>query len=62
MARTPKEMTQDIASAFGKDVPELILLEPYLEAMIKKHREEAVQEYIDSQKNKQSEEYKPSHS
>jgi len=53
MARTAKEMTQDIASAFGKkDAAEVILLEPYLEAMIKKHRAEAVQEYIDSQKNK----------
>jgi hypothetical protein len=36
-------------------------LETYLEVIIKRHRAEAVQEYIDSQNEKKDVEYKPSH-
>ena len=52
-AKSPQEMTSDIRKALNKkDAPEAILLETYLEVIIKRHRLEAVQEYIDSQDNK----------
>lgn len=52
-AKSPQEMTSDILKALNKkDAPEAILLETYLEVIIKRHRLEAVQEYIDSQDNK----------
>lgn len=61
-AKSPQEMTSDILKSLNKkDAPEAILLETYLEVIIKRHRAEAVQEYIDSQSKKQDIEYKPSH-
>jgi len=61
-AKSPQEMTSDILKSVNKkDAPEAILVETYLEVMIKRHRAEAVQEYIDSQSKKQDIEYKPSH-
>ena len=50
MAKSPKEMADDILSSVGKkDAPEKILVEAYLEAMIKQHRAEAVKEHIDNE-------------
>jgi hypothetical protein len=61
-AKSPQEMTSDILKALNKkDAPEAILLETYLETIIKRHRSEAVQEYIDAQNEKPTVEYKPSH-
>jgi uncharacterized Fe-S cluster-containing MiaB family protein len=61
-AKSPQEMTSDILKSVNKkDAPEAILVETYLEVMIKRHRLEAVQEYIDGQNEKQDIEYKPSH-
>jgi hypothetical protein len=61
-AKSPQEMTSDILKSLNKkDAPEAILLETYLEVIIKRHRAEAVQEYIDSQNEKKDVEYKPSH-
>jgi hypothetical protein len=61
-AKSPQEMTSDILKSLNKkDAPEAILLEAYLEVIIKRHRSEAVQEYIDSQNEKKDVEYKPSH-
>jgi uncharacterized Fe-S cluster-containing MiaB family protein len=52
-AKSPQEMTSDILKALNKkDAPEAILLETYLEVIIKRHRLEAVQEYIDGQDKK----------
>ena len=52
-AKSPQEMTSDILKALNKkDAPEAILIETYLEVIIKRHRLEAVQEYIDGQDNK----------
>jgi hypothetical protein len=61
--RTPEEMTDDILSSMRmKDAPERVLIEAYLDVMIKKHRKEAVAEYIAEQnKPKDNIEYKPSH-
>lgn len=51
MPKTPKEMTNDILSALRmKDAPEAILVEAYLEAMIKQHRKEAVKEYQEDER------------
>lgn len=61
-AKSPQEMTSDILKSLNKqNAPEAILLETYLEVIIKRHRAEAVQEYIDSQNEKPDVEYKPSH-
>jgi hypothetical protein len=61
-AKSPQEMTSDILKSLRKEgAPEAILLETYLEVIIKRHRSEAVQEYIDSQNEKKDVEYKPSH-
>lgn len=61
-AKSPQEMTSDILKSLNKkEAPEAILLEAYLDIMIKRHRAEAVQEYIDSQSKKTDIEYKPSH-
>jgi hypothetical protein len=61
-AKSPQEMTSDILKSLRKEgAPEAILLETYLEVIIKRHRSEAVQEYIDSQTEKKDVEYKPSH-
>jgi hypothetical protein len=61
--RTPEEMTDDILRSIRmKDAPERVLIEAYLDVMIKKHRKEAVTEYIAEQnKPKDDIEYKPSH-
>jgi hypothetical protein len=61
-AKSPQEMTSDILKSLNKKgAPEAILIETYLEVIIKRHRAEAVLEYIDSQNEKQDIEYKPSH-
>ncbi len=61
-AKSPQEMTSDILKSLRKqDAPEAILIEAYLDVIIKRHRAEAVQEYIDSQNEKKDVEYKPSH-
>jgi hypothetical protein len=61
-AKSPQEMTSDILKSLNKQgAPEAILIETYLEVIIKRHRAEAVLEYIDSQNEKQDIEYKPSH-
>jgi hypothetical protein len=55
-------MTSDILKSLNKQgAPEAILIETYLEVIIRRHRAEAVLEYIDSQNEKQDIEYKPSH-
>jgi hypothetical protein len=60
--KTPQEMTNDILKSLRKEgAPEAILIESYLDIIIKRHRAEAVQEYIDSQNEKKDVEYKPSH-
>jgi hypothetical protein len=60
--KSPQEITSDILKSLNKQgAPEAILLETYLEVIIKRHRAEAVLEYIDSQNEKQDIEYKPSH-
>jgi hypothetical protein len=52
-AKTPQEITSDILKSLNKqDAPEAILLETYLGVIIKRHRAEAIQEYIDSQNEK----------
>jgi hypothetical protein len=63
MAKTGVEMADDILSSLRmKSAPEKILLEVYLDIMIKQHRKEAVAEYIAEQnKPKDNIEYKPSH-
>lgn len=49
-AKSPQEMTSDILKALKKvNAPEGVLLQMYLETVIKSHKEEAVQEYINSQ-------------
>ncbi len=61
-AKSPQEMTSDILKSLRKEgAPEAILIETYLDVIIKRHRAEAVQEYIDSQNEKKDVEYKPSH-
>ena len=61
-AKSPQEMTSDILKSLRKEgAPEAILIETYLDVIIKRHRAEAVQEYIDSQSKKTDIEYKPSH-
>jgi hypothetical protein len=61
-AKSPQEMTSDILKSLRKEgAPEAILIETYLDVIIKRHRSEAVQEYIDSQNEKKDVEYKPSH-
>ena len=60
--KTPQEMTSDILKSLRKEgAPEAILIESYLDIMIKRHQAKAVQEYIDGQDNKPDIEYKPSH-
>ena len=63
MAKNHTEMASDILSRLRmNDAPEKVLLEVYLDVMIKKHRKEAVEEYIAEQnKPKGDIEYKPSH-
>jgi hypothetical protein len=59
-AKSPQEMTSDILKALNKkDAPEAILLETYLEVIIKRHKAEAVQEYIDSQDSDPGIEFQP---
>lgn len=63
MTKTGVEMAYDILSSLRmKEAPEKILLEVYLDIMIKKHRKEAIEEYI-AEQNKPTHniEYKPSH-
>lgn len=49
MIKTAKEMTSDILQSLGKkDAPEGILLEMYLEKVIKRHRADAANEAIES--------------
>jgi len=60
--KSPQEITSDILKSLNKQgAPEAILIETYLEVIIRRHRAEAVLEYIDSQSEKQDIEYKPSH-
>jgi hypothetical protein len=61
--KTPEEMTSDILSSLNnKDAPERVLMECYLDIMIKRHRADAVAQYIAEQnKPKEDIEYKPSH-
>lgn len=60
MAKNSEEMTNDILNSLRmKNAPESVILEAYLDVMIKQHRKEAVEEYIAEQKNKQNVEYKP---
>jgi hypothetical protein len=50
MAKNHTEMASDILSSLRvPNAPEKVLVEAYLEAMIKQHRREAVQEYINNQ-------------
>lgn len=54
MAKNHVEMTDDILSSLRlKNAPERILLEVYLDVMIKRHKKEAVDEYI-AEQNKTS--------
>jgi hypothetical protein len=63
MAKNHVEMASDILSSLRMtEAPEKVLLEVYLDVMIKRHRKEAVDEYIAEQnKPKDDIEYKPSH-
>ena len=59
MIKTAEEIANDILSALNKkEAPERHLLVPYLEVVIKRHRDEAVNEYIESLKNKEPKDYK----
>jgi REP element-mobilizing transposase RayT len=50
MAKNHEEMASDILSSLRiPNAPEKVLVEAYLEAMIKQHKREAVQEYINNQ-------------
>ncbi len=50
MTKKPEEMASDILSSLRiPNAPEKVLVEAYLEAMIKQHKREAVQEYINNQ-------------
>jgi len=63
MTKTGTEMADDILSSMRmKNAPERVLIEAYIDIMIKQHRKEAVDEYIAEQnKPKDDIEYKPSH-
>jgi hypothetical protein len=59
-AKSPQEMTSDILKSLRKEgAPEAILIETYLDVIIKRHKEEAVQEYIDSQESDPGIEFQP---
>lgn len=59
-AKSPQEMTSDILKSLRKEgAPEAILIETYLDVIIKRHKEEAVQEYIDSQNSDPGIEFQP---
>lgn len=50
MTKNHTEMASDILSSLRiPNAPEKVLVEAYLEAMIKQHKREAVQEYINNQ-------------
>ena len=61
MTKNHEEMASDILNSLRvPNAPEKILLEVYLDVMIKRHRKEAVDEYIAEQsKPKDAVEYKP---
>jgi hypothetical protein len=63
MTKNHEEMASDILSSLRTpNAPEKILLEVYLDVMIKQHRKEAVEQYIAEQnKPKDDIEYKLSH-
>lgn len=63
MTKNHVEMASDILSSLRTpNAPEKVLLEVYLDVMIKRHRKEAIEEYIAEQnKSKNDIEYKPSH-
>lgn len=51
MAKTPKEITEDILSSLSmKNDPLAVLIEAYLEVVIKQIKTEAIDEYIKNQK------------
>lgn len=59
-AKNAEEMTSDILKSLRKEnAPEAVLIETYLEVIIKRHREEAIQEYIDSQSSDPGIEFQP---
>ena len=59
-AKSPQEMTSDILKSLRKEgAPEAILIETYLDVIIKRHKAEAVQEYIDSQNSDADIEFQP---
>ena len=59
-AKSPQEMTSDILKSLRKEgAPEAILIETYLDVIIKRHKAEAVQEYIDSQNSDAGIEFQP---
>ena len=63
MVKNAQEITDDILKSLNKkNAPERILIEAYLEVIIKRIKDEAVNEYIANQKKANDVEYKPSHS
>jgi len=59
-AKSPQEMTSDILKALKKvNAPEAILIETYLDVIIKRHKAEAVEEYIDAQNSDAGIEFQP---
>jgi hypothetical protein len=59
-AKSPQEMTSDILKSLRKEgAPEAVLIETYLDVIIKRHKAEAVQEYIDSQNSDPCIEFQP---
>ena len=59
-AKSPQEMTSDILKALKKvNAPEAILIETYLDVIIKRHKAEAVEEYIDPQNSDAGIEFQP---
>jgi hypothetical protein len=59
-AKSPQEMTSDILKSLRKEgAPEAILIETYLDVIIKRHKAEAVQEHIDSQNSDPGIEFQP---
>lgn len=55
-------MADDILSSLRiHNAPERVMLEVYLDVMIKRHKKLAIEEYIAEQNKKTDIEYKPSH-
>jgi len=52
MTKTPEEMCKDILKSLRmEDAPEGVLIEVYLDVIIKRHRNEAIEEYKQSISN-----------